>query len=157
MAADPVCIEIDDEAAMGELASRLAARITPGILIALSGPLAAGKTTFARSFLQALGHRGKVKSPTFTLVETYVFDGLTVHHFDLYRLTDPRELYFLGFEDYLQPHTLCLIEWPKRGGRELPPLDLHLEIGILGATRRRVTVCAGTSRGSDLLPAFDQR
>jgi tRNA threonylcarbamoyladenosine biosynthesis protein TsaE len=149
-----VC-EIPDEAALGRLAAKLAAVVKPGMLIALRGPLAAGKTTFARAFLHALGHLGKVKSPTFTLVESYPVRDLTVHHFDLYRLQDPRELYYLGFEDYVQVTTLCLIEWPERGGHELPPFDLTLTLDVLSATERRLSATAGTSHGIALLGVFE--
>lgn len=150
--------DIDDEVAMSRLAARVAARVIPGMLIALSGPLAAGKTTFARGFLHALGHRGRVKSPTFTLVESYPLPypppGMTVHHFDLYRLADPRELYFLGFDDYVQPGTLCLIEWPERGGQELPPFDVILTLEPLPASRRRITAEAQSPAGEAVLSAF---
>ncbi len=147
--------EVQDEAALGRLAAQLAGLVKPGLLIALSGPLAAGKTTFARAFLHALGHRGNVKSPTFTLVESYPVRDMTVHHFDLYRLHDPRELYYLGFDDYVQPATLCLIEWPERGGSELPPFDLTLTLEILSATGRRLSAEACSTGGTGLLGAFD--
>ena len=154
LAPDTRVCEIPDEAALGRLAAKLAAQVKPGMLLALSGPLAAGKTTFARAFLHALGHVGKVKSPTFTLVESYPVRDFTVHHFDLYRLHDPRELYYLGFEDYVQPTTLCLIEWPERGGHELPAFDLTLTLEILSATGRRLSAAAGSTRGALLLSAL---
>ncbi len=149
-----VCVEIGDESALARLASQLAAAVSPGLLITLSGPLAAGKTTFARAFLRALGHQGKVKSPTFTLVESYAFPALTVHHFDLYRLEDPQELYFLGFEDYLKADTLCLIEWPEKGEGMLPPADLAIAMTILDLTRRRLIVAGRSNRGRQLLSTW---
>jgi len=143
-------LDIADEAALARLATRLAGVVKPGTTITLSGELAAGKTTFARGFLRALGYPGKVKSPTFTLVETYELPDFTVHHFDLYRLTEPGELYYLGFDDYQRPDTVCLIEWPARGG-DLLAADLQLTLDILGPTRRRVSARAGSPLGTPLL------
>ena len=147
--------DIADEPALARLAARLAAHSRAGILITLSGPLAAGKTTFARAYLRALGHAGKVKSPTFTLVESYPLAGFTVHHFDLYRLADPGELYYMGFEEYRGPDTVCLVEWPERAGDELGPVDLALELEITGTTSRCVHARAGSAAGTALLAAFD--
>ncbi|MDD3518037.1 MAG: tRNA (adenosine(37)-N6)-threonylcarbamoyltransferase complex ATPase subunit type 1 TsaE [Chromatiales bacterium] len=144
---------IADEAGMLALGARLAGRLraTPesGAVIHLDGELGAGKTTLVRGLLQALGHRGVVKSPTYTLVEPYEIDGRRVYHFDLYRLADPEELELIGGRDYFDPAALCLVEWPERGGRFLPPPDLHVVIRIedegRGVELRPLTV-----RGADL-------
>ena len=133
------------------LAATLAAAVAGGELIGLSGDLGAGKTTFARGFLRALGYDGIVKSPTFTLVESYALPGFSVHHFDLFRLTSARETHTLGFDDYLAPSAVCLIEWPERGGNALPSLDIHFRLSWQGANRRAIGACTNTAIGARLL------
>lgn len=147
-------LELEDEAATGVFAKVLAAHLTPGLLITLSGELAAGKTALTRALLHALGHHGKVKSPTFTLVESYVLPEWTVHHFDLYRLTSPAEVGGFGFEDYLAPDTVCVVEWPERGAGELPRADLGLRLEVMTPEARRVALSAGTDAGAALLTAL---
>jgi tRNA threonylcarbamoyladenosine biosynthesis protein TsaE len=102
----------------------------------LQGDLGTGKTTLVRGFLRGLGYRGKVKSPTYTLLEPYELADRICYHFDLYRLTDPEELEYLGLADLLDNHTILLVEWPERGGDRLPPADLLLRFEHLGASRR---------------------
>jgi tRNA threonylcarbamoyladenosine biosynthesis protein TsaE len=108
--------------------------------IHLSGDLGAGKTTFCRGFIQAFGHRGNVKSPTYTLIEPYSLPGINIHHLDLYRLADPEELEYLGLDEICQDQGVCLIEWPERAAGMLaePTLTLslsHLEHGREMAAR----------------------
>ena len=129
-------LQIDNEAAMLALGATLAARFPPGGLITLHGDLGAGKTTLVRGLLRALGHDGIVKSPTYTLVEPYSLADLSVYHFDLYRLTDPEELEYMGIRDYLRPDALCLVEWPEQAGNSLPKADLQVFIHHAGDSRR---------------------
>ena len=149
--------QIADEAAMVRFAAAFAAVLVCDLRIGLSGPLAAGKTTFARGVLRALGVIGPVKSPTFTLVETYACDALTVHHFDLYRLVDPGELYYLGFDDYLATRAICLIEWPERGAALVRELDLTLTFEPLSETARTLRLEPHTPSGESLLAALKDR
>ena len=106
------------------------ARDTPCRIVTLSGDLGAGKSTFARGALRALGVTGAIKSPSYTLLETYALTALTVVHLDLYRLKDPAELEYLGLADYHRPGHLWLVEWPEHGGNRIPRADLQFEFTI---------------------------
>ena len=147
-------IAIDSAAAMEGLGGALARGGRRGQCILLHGPLAAGKTTLARGYLRALGYAGAVKSPTFTLVESYVLDSAAVHHFDLYRLAAADELEFIGIEEYLDGRADVLIEWAERGYGVLPPATLELTIGIVDGGRE-VSVEASDPIGRELISSLE--
>lgn len=121
-----------------------------GLVIYLQGDLGAGKTTLCRGVLRAFGHTGAVKSPTYTLVETYALPALTLHHFDLYRLHDPEELEFMGIRDYFGAKVVVLVEWPQRGQGRFPAADLTLTLTESGLGRQ-LTIAAHTTAGNSLL------
>jgi len=117
-----------DEQAMDVLGRCLARGARRPGVIYLHGDLGTGKTTLVRALLRAFGYPGKVRSPTYTLVEPYPLDGLTVYHLDLYRLGSPEELEWLGIRDLLAEPALLLIEWPEQGAGMLPPADLQVSL-----------------------------
>ena len=142
----------DDEAACEAFARRLSA--LPAVreaFIALRGPLGAGKTTFVRHLLRALGVQGRVKSPTFAVMEPYVVGGHAVSHFDFYRFTDAHEWVDAGFRDIFAAPGLKLAEWPDNAAPMLPQPDWRLRIDTEDGGRRRVTVHALTPHGVELL------
>lgn len=104
--------------------------ITPPCVVFLRGDLGAGKTTLVRGYLRAAGYSGTVKSPTYNLVEEYEVSGQKIYHFDLYRLTDPEELEYLGMNDYFSNDSVCFIEWPDRGKGYLPAADIEINLII---------------------------
>jgi tRNA threonylcarbamoyladenosine biosynthesis protein TsaE len=115
-------------------------------VIYLRGHLGAGKTTLARGMLRGLGYGGKVKSPTFTLVELYKVSSLYLYHFDFYRFDDPQELADAGFRDYFNPDSVCLIEWPEKAAAGLPVADVTVSMRVEG-TGRRLEIFADTEAG----------
>ncbi|MEZ5507443.1 MAG: tRNA (adenosine(37)-N6)-threonylcarbamoyltransferase complex ATPase subunit type 1 TsaE [Gammaproteobacteria bacterium] len=133
---DILSLDLPAETDTVALGQRLAAVLGQGGTLYLEGDLGAGKTTLARGLIQALGHSGAVKSPTYTIVEPYELACGPVFHFDLYRLADPEELELMGIRDYFAPGAICIVEWPDRGGDLIPPPDLRLRLEKTGNSRR---------------------
>ena len=142
--ADAAATEALGQALAGPLAR---ASASAPCVVHLAGPLGAGKTTLARGLLRGLGHMGRVRSPTFTLLEPYELAQGDVIHLDLYRLGDPEELAYLGITDLLVPGSLLLVEWPERGGDRLPGADLRLALDYDGTARS--AVCTALSAVGD--------
>lgn len=143
-AISPGSLVLADEMATASLAAALAAQVLPGDVVTLSGALGAGKTSFARFFIRALGVGEEVPSPTFTLVQTYETTRGTVWHFDLYRLASPEEVWELGFEEALIA-GIILIEWPERIGALLPRERLDLSLRAGASPQARLATLQGSA------------
>ena len=112
-----------------------AARAANGLVLHLRGELGAGKTTLVRGLLRALGYPGRVKSPTYTLVEPYSDLRLNLYHFDFYRLKDPSEWLSSGFREHFNADSLCVVEWPERAGNLIAKPDLEICLAYEGDSR----------------------
>jgi ATPase, YjeE family len=145
---------LPDEAATAALGAQVADVLDDGLVLYLHGSLGAGKTSFARALLTALGVGERVKSPTYSLVEGYVAQGRPAWHLDLYRIADPGELEWLGLDALADPAALVLVEWPERGAGALPAADLELRLGYAGQGRHAL-LRAFTPRGEELLARLD--
>ena len=121
-------IPLKNETETTEIGSKLASYLKGGEVIYLKGDLGAGKTTLVRGALNGLGHTGNVKSPTFTIVESYSIDDYIIYHFDLYRINDEDELEYIGIRDYCDDSAICFFEWPERGGDLLPDADILISL-----------------------------
>lgn len=149
---------LPDDAATLALGRALAVGLQPGMVVYLQGELGAGKTTLARGVLAGLGHAGKVKSPTFTLVEPYDLSRLYLYHFDFYRFgslnpsgpISDREWEDAGFRECFDGRNVCLVEWPERAGSRLAPPDLTLTLELQG-TGRSAVIAAQTEAGRECL------
>ena len=142
-------VDLPDLAAMEAFGARIAAKMREGDVIALSGPLGAGKTTLARAILRAAGHEGEVPSPTYTLIEMYDALDLPIAHADFYRLEDPAEVQELGLEDYREGAVL-IAEWPERaGGFAHEPGHLGIAISIHRDGRKAIVECGADWLGRE--------
>lgn len=148
-----ITLELKNEAATLQAGARLGAVLEAGLSIQLHGDLGAGKTTFVRGLLHHLGHSGKVKSPTYTLVEPYTVAGLDIYHFDLYRFTDADEWEAAGFRDYFNAQSVCLVEWPQQAGDLLPQADIEVNLSPQG-NGRLMTLSANTQAGKKCLELY---
>ncbi len=128
-------VALPDETATLTLGARLSGLLKPGWVVYLQGDLGAGKTTLVRGILRALGYEGRVKSPTYTLVESYELSRFVLQHYDLYRMIDPREWLDAGFRDDCNASTLCIVEWPEKADTLLPRPDLEIRLEMAGEGR----------------------
>jgi tRNA threonylcarbamoyladenosine biosynthesis protein TsaE len=129
-------INLPDAPATERLGAALAPGVSPGTVLHLRGELGSGKTTLARGLLRALGCPGRIKSPTYTLVEPYELSSLHFYHFDFYRLRDASEWLSSGLREYFNAGSVCLVEWPERAGPSLPRPDLEIRLSHAGESRR---------------------
>ena len=143
--------DTDAQIAFGERLGRLLAR---RLVVYLDGDLGTGKTTLVRGILRGLGYGGPVRSPTYTLIEPYELPAARVYHLDLYRLSDPEELEYLGLRDLSGEDALLLIEWPERGVGTLPPADLTIRIRYQ-AEGRCLTLSPLSPEGLALVRSID--
>jgi len=140
--------------AMGKkLADIVKNSLKQGLVVYLYGDLGAGKTTLTRGFVQGMGHNGHVKSPTYTLVEPYELNEWQVYHFDLYRLSDPEELEYMGIRDYFADNCCCFIEWPEKGKGMIKAPDLQINLAY-SEEQRTLSIQAKTALGEQILTAL---
>lgn len=149
-------LSLDTEQATADTAQKIAQVLKAGDILFLEGELGAGKTTFTRYLARALGVTARVKSPTYTLVESYELNknqtgAQTLHHFDLYRLSSPREWFSAGFEEYLNHTSIAIIEWPSQAIGALPSADLSLTLEHVSECERQLTLQPNSNRGNDIL------
>jgi tRNA threonylcarbamoyladenosine biosynthesis protein TsaE len=143
-------MHLPDEAATHALGARLARVLEPGLSVYLRGDLGSGKTTLVRGLLRGLGYAGRVKSPTYTLVELYTVSRLNLYHFDFYRFRDPKEWRDAGFNEYFNDASICLVEWPEKAAGLLPVADLEIALEFAG-DGRDLEIRAGTESGNACL------
>ncbi|MEW6998813.1 tRNA (adenosine(37)-N6)-threonylcarbamoyltransferase complex ATPase subunit type 1 TsaE [Colwelliaceae bacterium BS250] len=146
----PLCNE-DATVNMGKKLAKLTKQLDLNSLVVfLNGDLGAGKTTLTRGFVQGMGHTGNVKSPTYTIVEPYDLAPWQVFHFDLYRLSDPEELEYMGIRDYFAEKSCCFIEWPEKGVGLLAKEDLIINLEY-NNEQRLITLVAKTAVGENII------
>lgn len=147
---ESLSLHLKDESETAALGGKIAPILHPGLTVYLEGQLGAGKTALARSILKAMGYAGKVKSPTYALVELYTISRLNLYHFDLYRFEDPAEWVDSGFREYFNPESICIVEWPEKGGAHLPGPDIRISLDIEG-DGRHVEIIATSEAGGQCL------
>ena len=157
-----ITLTLRDEQATGALAAALAPCVGPGFVLFLSGDLGAGKTAFTRALLRALGHTGRVRSPTFTLSESYNLSNFELYHFDFYRFSSDEEWREAGFDEHVGGAAASVIEWPELAGDTLPAPDLALRLAPddqddATGERRIARLHADTERGRRCLSSITQR
>lgn len=139
-----------DEAATLHLGQQFSLHLQPGMVVALAGDLGAGKTTFTRGVLRGLGVSERIKSPSYTLLESYECAEFTVFHFDFYRVSRPESLLEIGLEQYFTEQNVCFVEWPELGAGIMPPADVTVTLS-LQQSGRQALVQGHSARGLALL------
>lgn len=145
-----ITLDLINEKSSERFATQLALCLSSPLVITLSGEIGAGKTTIIRAMLKSLGVTSAIKSPTFSLVESYLCHDLHIHHFDLYRIHHEDELEYLGFRDYFSQQSICCIEWAEHAGKALPLVDIRFNLSIKGAGRE-MQISALTVAGKRIL------
>lgn len=152
-----ITLTLPNEQATLNAGACFAKNIQAGINVYLHGDLGAGKTTFVRGMLNGLGFSGKVKSPTYTLVEPYqlkIQNALVdFYHFDLYRFADEEEWEAAGFREYFNVHSVCLVEWPNKAGSLIPQADIDIYLSLAGEGRT-LQLKANTTAGKQCLDRY---
>ena len=148
--ANDITLILDNEAATLACGDKFSRIMANGLVVYLHGDLGAGKTTFVRGVLHGLGHVGKVKSPTYTLVEPYTIFNYNIYHFDLYRFIDEEEWDAAGFRDYFNAQSICMIEWPERAENVLPEPDVHVHLSHY-QNARKIQFLASSALGAQCL------
>lgn len=129
----------------------LALKLTAPLILSFSGEIGVGKTTLIRALIQSLGITTSVKSPTFSLLESYECSNFKIHHFDLYRIAHSEELEFIGFRDYFKLNSICCIEWPEKAKDSLAIVDLNFSLSMIKPKGRLLSIKAATETGKKLL------
>lgn len=142
--------KLPDEMALERFAAEFAAGMHAPLTVYLEGPLGAGKTTFVRALLRALGYQGRVKSPTYGLLESYQLEGFQLIHLDLYRVENAAELDYLAIRDQMDETTVLMIEWAAKGGQEIPPPDVIIRFSE-SIVARELSAFAASEAGQALL------
>ena len=145
--ANDITLILHNEAATLACGDKFSRIMANGLVVYLHGDLGAGKTTFVRGVLHGLGHVGKVKSPTYTLVEPYIIFNYNIYHFDLYRFIDEEEWDAAGFRDYFNAQSICMIEWPEKAAHVLPEPDIHVHLSHY-QNARKIQFSAGSPLGN---------
>ncbi|GAA4362499.1 tRNA (adenosine(37)-N6)-threonylcarbamoyltransferase complex ATPase subunit type 1 TsaE [Kangiella marina] len=148
---------LESEAETVALGFALSELVALPFVIYMYGELGAGKTTFVRGLLQGLGHKGAVKSPTYTLVEPYELKGKAIYHFDLYRLSDPEELEFIGIREYQDDDALVIFEWPDKGSGMIPEADLVIELEYQDSGRKAEFIFRDAAAGQNIAQKIRQK
>ena len=148
--ANDITLILDNEVATLACGDKFSRMMTNGLVVYLHGDLGAGKTTFVRGVLHGLGHVGKVKSPTYTLVEPYIIFNYNIYHFDLYRFRDEEVWDAAGFRDYFNVQSICMIEWPDKAKNVLPEPDIHVHLSLY-QNARKIQFSAGSPLGKQCI------